>query len=230
MKKMVLSLGGSVMIRDGGDPDYIRRIAEALKDRSRRSRLIVVCGGGSTARKYIDLARSTGADEAVLDCIGIYATRLNAYLMISALGGSSYPKPFETMEEALAYSASHSIVVGGGTHPGHTTDAVAALIAERWGADLFLNLTATDGVYTSDPERDPSAVRIDRMTPAELMDITSKTSRSAGSHSPMDPLASLVIDRASIETVVLDGRDLDSVISAMNGSDFRGTRISGGDK
>lgn len=229
MKKMVLSLGGSVLLRDDDNSEFIRNIADILISNSENSRMIIVCGGGKTARRYIETARSTGSDEASLDWIGIYATRLNAFLMLSALGDEPYPKPFTSMEEAIAFSASHRIVVGGGTHPGHTTDAVAALIAERWGADIFLNLTATDGVYTSDPNLDPDAKRIERMTPAELVRLTSKISRSAGSHSPMDPLASVIVRRASIETLVMDGRDLQSVSSAMSGEDFTGTRIIGRD-
>lgn len=225
MKKVVLSLGGSILVKGENDSEYIRRISDLLRDLSGTCRFIVVTGGGRTAREYIRIGRDLGSDEATLDWIGISATRLNSFLMISSLGGFCYPRPFENVEEALTGSSSFPVTIGGGTHPGHTTDTVAALIAERWRADLFLNLTTVDGVYTSDPHVDKDAERYESMTSRELLDLVSTVSRSAGSHSPMDPLASGIIHRSRIPTAILDGRDIDSVRGAVSGAEFRGTRI-----
>jgi uridylate kinase len=225
MKKVVLSLGGSILVKGEKDSEYIREIADLILGISRDYRFIIVTGGGRTAREYIRIGRDLGSDEATLDWIGISATRLNSYLLISSMKGSSYPKPFETVEEALLGSASFPVTIGGGTHPGHTTDTVAALIAERWKADLFLNLTTVDGVYTADPNVHDGAERFESMTTGELLDLVSTVSRSAGSHSPMDPLASRIIHRSRIPTTILNGRDLGSVKGAVTGTEFRGTII-----
>jgi uridylate kinase len=158
--------------------------------------------------------------------MGIQATRLNAWLMIGALKGESvYPRPFDEMEEALVGAATHRFTIGGGTHPGHTTDAVSALIAEMWGADMFLNLTAVDGAYTADPKEDPKAVWIPRMTTGELCDLVSSTERGAGSHSVLDPLAATVVHRSGIKTFILDGRDIGNLVDCLKGNDFHGTIV-----
>jgi len=223
--RLVISLGGSILVRGEDDAEYLAGIAKTLIELSSRYRIIVVTGGGRTARDYIRLGRSVGADEATLDVIGIAATRLNAFLLLAALDRVACPKPFDTIDECLVLSGSFRIVVGGGTHPGHTTDAVSALIAERWGADLFMNLTSVPGAFTSDPAIDPRAKRIDSMTSKELLELVDGTVREAGAHSPMDPLASRIVHRAGLRTCILHGRDLVSIVDCAEGRMFNGTTI-----
>jgi uridylate kinase len=225
VKKIVISLGGSILVRGSGDAEYLRAITSVLSERSEGTSIAVITGGGRTARDYIGLGRSCGADEATLDEVGIAATRLNAILLISALRGSCYPRPFLSIDEGLAALVTHGIAVGGGTHPGHTTDAVAAILAERWGADLLLNLTSVDGAYTADPEKDPEAKRLDHLTSSELVGLVAPTGRSAGSHSVMDPLAAHIVHRARIPVRILHGRDIEGIRSCMAGRRFKGTMV-----
>jgi uridylate kinase len=146
--------------------------------------------------------------------------------MIGALKGENvYPRPFTDLEEALVGASINRFTVGGGTHPGHTTDAVSALIAEMWRADMFLNLTAVDGAYTKDPNEDPGAVRIPEMTTRELCDLVSSTARGAGSHSVLDPLAATVVHRAGIDTYILEGRDIPNILKCINKEVFHGTTV-----
>jgi uridylate kinase len=225
LKKIVISLGGSILVKGEDDPGYLSSLRDLLTSFSSDHRFIIITGGGRTAREYIELGRSLGADEATLDWIGIGATRLNAWLLISCLGPVCHPKPVENLEEAVSASTSSRFVVGGGTHPGHTTDAVSALIAERWGAHHFINLTAVNGAYTSDPEIEPDARKIDSMTSNELVKLVSGTSSGAGSHSVMDPLASRIIHRAGLRTSILNGRDLISLNNCLSERPFDGTVI-----
>jgi uridylate kinase len=225
LKKIVLSLGGSIMVKGEEDTSYLKSLRELLLSLSDDNRFIIITGGGRTARDHIMIGRSLGSDEAALDWVGIAATRLNAWLMISCMGSCCHPKPAETMEEAIAAAASSRFVIGGGTHPGHTTDAVAALIAERWSADHFINLTAVNGAYTADPHEFSNAVKIDSMTGSELVELVSNTSDGAGSHSVMDPLASRIIMRAGIRTSILNGRDLKSLENCLRNEPFDGTVI-----
>jgi Uridylate kinase len=51
----------------------------------------------------------------------------------------------------------------GGTEPGHTTDTVAMLLAERIGANVMINATSVDGVYTADPRKDSSARKLENL-------------------------------------------------------------------
>lgn len=225
MKRTVISLGGSILVKGEEDADFIKGIRELIERSGDEHRFIIITGGGRTARDYIQIGRDLGSDEATLDWVGIGATRLNAWLMISSLGPICYPKPVEAIEEALIASKTSSVVVGGGTHPGHTTDTVAALIAERWKADSFLNLTAVNGAYTADPNKDPKAEKIDSMTSSQLLDLVSDTRSGAGSHSVMDPVAASIIHRAGLSTFIMNGRDLRSIENCLHGKEFDGTVI-----
>jgi len=226
LKKIVMSLGGSVMVPGNDDVGYLAGLADLVLSRRDEARFVIVTGGGRTARDYIDMGRRLGMDEASLDGLGISVTRVNARLLIGALKGYSYPVPFGTLEEGLLSVRTHGLTVGGGTHPGHTTDTVSALIAEMWGADLFVNLTAVPGAFTSDPKKNPDARRLDRLTTEELLELVSRTDKKAGSHSVMDPLAAQIIHRAGIDTAILDGRDLDALGRCLSGEPFDGTVVT----
>ena len=62
----------------------------------------------------------------------------------------------------------------GGLQPGHSTNAVAAIAAETIKANLFLNATDVDGVYTADPSKDPTAKRLEEVNVNHLAEILSK--------------------------------------------------------
>lgn len=186
--------------------------------------LAVVVGGGAAARRYIDAARQLGLDESGLDELGIQLTRANAWLLIAGFGGDVYPTPAQDLKEAATALRSFDRVCMGGTHPGHTTDAVAAMLAERAGADRVVVVTNVDGVYTSDPKQDPDAELLEQITPDELVELAGR-SRQAGSSTVIDPLAAQVVDRSGIPARVVSGGDNDNVASAVAGEAFHGTRI-----
>jgi uridylate kinase len=154
MSTFVISLGGSILLPEIDRPN-IKPYISVLTRISAKHRLFVVVGGGGTARQYISLARSFEADDAFSDELGIMVTRLNAMLLVGALGKAAYPCVVTSHTEALCAAQSGKIVVMGGISPGQTTDAVAAVLAERVQADLFINLTAVDGIYSHDPRKDP---------------------------------------------------------------------------
>ena len=201
--KVVLSLGGSMLMRD--EPaDNLQKYAEVLKKLSEQYRLFVVTGGGKTAREYIGVAREFGADETFCDYIGIAVTRINAMLLAAALQIAPRTIPHD-FREALELSKDYRIVVMGGTFPGHTTDATAALLAEFVSADLLLIATSVDAVYSDNPQENPEAVRYNRLKPSELVQIVSKIASRAGSSSVVDLLAAKIIERSGIKTVVFYG-------------------------
>src|SRR4030065_1713359 len=114
MEPVVLSLGGSVLVRDEGDTSYIRKIAKILIGISANKKLYVVTGGGRIARYYIRAGRDLGADEGYLDEMGIEVTRLNARLLITALGDHANHSPPRSYDDAVHSGRLHSIVVLGG--------------------------------------------------------------------------------------------------------------------
>jgi len=225
MEKVVISIGGSVLIPEKEDFEYIKSLASMLIDLSSKHKLFVVVGGGRIARYYIEIGRKLGADESYLDDMGIEVTRLNARLLISALGEHAYHIPARNFDEAIHESKTHDIVVMGGTHPGHTTDGVAAMLGERVKADRLVNATSVDGVYTSDPKKNKRARRIERMSYQELIRIAQRGKGKAGPSIVFDPLGASLVARSKVPLLVVDGRDLSSLKKAIMGKKFRGTKV-----
>ena len=225
MKKLVISLGGSILIPNL-EAHTIKEYLPELRAIAKKHRVFVVVGGGGEARRYITVARDLGVDEGTSDEIGILITRLNATLLISALGDDAYPKVAESHAEAKKFAESGKIVVMGGITPGQTTDAVAAVLAERVGASVFINATSVDGIYTADPKKDKNAKRFDKMTPAQLLGIVGGTGLGAGSNNVLDIVAARVVERSHIPLVVLDGRDPKNLSRAILTGKYTGTVVS----
>ena len=150
--KIVITIGGSIIIKDH-DYKKFRDFAEVLKDINEENEIFVVVGGGTTARDYIGIARGLGVSEAMCDDVGIEVTRLNAKLLIAALGDKAYPAVPHNFREAIQFASSNRIVVMGGTEPAHSTDAVGSILAEFIGAELLINATSVDGLYNKDPNK-----------------------------------------------------------------------------
>ncbi len=217
---LVYSLGGSILA--GRDAQQLREYARALKDLAEEHKIFVVVGGGRIAREYIEKARSLGASELFCDQIGIGATKLNAMLLVAALGDAAPEEIPSSYSEAA--ESSHRIVVMGGLSPGQTTDAVSAMLAERVHADKLIIATSVDGVYTADPEVDPSAKKLSTMTPRALVRMAMETEMKAGSRSPIDPLAAKIIERSNIPTSVVLGNKIENLKKGIS-KEHDGTEI-----
>jgi uridylate kinase len=211
---IVLSVGGSILAKEL-NTDSFKGYADALKELAKEHEVVIVTGGGAAARDYINVARSTGANEVECDYLGIDITRLNAKLLISALGDAAYPEPPKDYKEAQDKLSSGKIIVMGGVIPGQTTDAVSAILTEYLGASLLVIATAVDGVYSADPRKDPDAVKYETMTAKELVNTVMVTEMKAGSKSPVDPLAAKIIERCNIETIVMDGSNPQDVLKVI---------------
>jgi uridylate kinase len=225
MKTVVISLGGSILI-PALEKNKIKEYVPVLEEIAAHHRLFVVVGGGGEARRYITVARDLGIDEGTSDEIGILITRLNANLLIAALGDQAYPKVAENHAEAKKFGESKKIVVMGGITPGQTTDAVAAVLAERVGASVFINVTSVDGIYSADPKKDKKARRFESLTPGQLLDIVGKAGLGAGSNIVLDIVAARVVERSHIPLLVLDGREPENLSRAILTGEYIGTVVS----
>jgi len=221
--KAVVKLGGFAFPPDLSH-DTIRGYCRVMNSFSKKNQLAIVTGGGVLARRYIAAARELGAPESVCDQIGIHASRLNARLFVAGLSDRAYPDIPESLGEFTKFRTSGLVVVMGGLQPGQSTNAVAALAAETMRANYLVNATDVDGVYSSDPEKDAHARRLDEVTVDELMRILSTQGMGAGEYALMDPLALRIIKRARIPTVILDGRDPSNLEKAFAGRRV-GTRV-----
>lgn len=221
-KRIVIKLSGSIFSQDTNH-DSIKDYAQMLIDISNNIQPIVIAGGGKIARHYIDLARSLGSDEANLDIIGIEVSRLNAKLLIAALGDQAYSQVPKNLEEVAIAVASGKIVIAGGLHPGQSTNATSALIAETSKASGFVNSTDVDGIYDSDPNLNPNARLFKEITVNECMEILRAERTVAGTYDLMDIIALKVIERSKIPTRVIRS-DVGNIRDAIDGKDI-GTKI-----
>ncbi|VUT26169.1 MAG: Uridylate kinase [Candidatus Methanolliviera sp. GoM_asphalt] len=221
--RVVLSLGGSILMR-GFSSQRIEDYAKVIDEISEENKVFVVVGGGEVARRYIKISRELGSDESHSDYIGIWITRMNAKLLIYALSDKAYPEVPENFREAKKASLLKDIVVMGGTEPGHTTDAVSAILSEYVGADILINATSVDGVYEEDPKKNPCAKRFDHLTPKALIEIIAKYEMNAGINTVLDILAAKIIERSRIPTYIIDGNDPKNILRAVRGEKI-GTKV-----
>jgi uridylate kinase len=222
--RVVVSIGGSVLV-PSVEAGQVEAYAETLLDLvAAGHELGVVVGGGPVAREYIGAARELGADEISLDRIGIEVTRLNARLLVEALGDAAVSHPIADVEDARDVFRRGDIPVLGGTAPGHTTDAVATGVAEHADADLLVYATSVDGVFDADPREDDTAQKLDRLSPSELVEVVGEVELDAGSNAPVDLLAAKLLQRSGLRAIVLDGSDPERIAAAVAG-DHDGTDI-----
>ena len=223
METVVISLGGSVLVPGDSDAEYVKTLSTLLKELSESITLFIVCGGGRIARYYIRTGRALGLKESQLDELGIGATRMNASLLIAALGECAHPRPAQDIDEA---QEGYGIVVMGGTKPGHTTDAVSAMLAENVKASRLVNATNVDGVYDFDPKKNPNAKKFDTMTYGQLQDLSAEGHDMAGPNVIFDPKGLSIITGKKIPLLVCNGRNLKALKDAIRGNDFEGTTVA----
>jgi uridylate kinase len=212
--RTVLKIGGSVL---GSPPNvdvvegYSRVIAEL---NSEGASVAVVVGGGRVPREYINSAKGMGLSPYQQDTIAIHALRLNARLVAMKLGGvSSVPTSIDGMLQRLARNR---VAVMGGLKPGITTDTVAAMVAQRWNADLMVKCSDQEGIYTSDPRTNKRAKKLDTMTYEEMKEILGGGHRP-GIHSIIDPVAVEQLAKSRIRLIVLNGFNPRGVLKAVHG-------------
>jgi len=225
--KIVIKIGGSLLQdNDEINVERISKYAEIIRKlREEGHNLMIVVGGGNIARRYIEAMRKLDASDAICDLMGIKVAKLNAYLLVSAIKDHVYPKVPDTLEEAISIFSMGKIVVMGGLQPGQSTNAVAALLAESVKADVFINATTVDGVYTAPPGT-PGARKLEQVTAEELMKIMQETSKfKAGEYRLFDPLAILIVQRAKLLVKIVDGRDPRNVLRAIRGEKIGTTLI-----
>ncbi len=197
-KRVLLKLSGEALMGNqqyGIDPerlnDYAEEIAAAVKA---GAQIAIVIGGGNIFRGL--QGASKGMDRIQGDYMGMLATVINSMAIQSTLqakgvkaallSGLYIDRIADSMSSAKAIKLleeGYVVVIGGGTgNPFFTTDTGSALRAVEIKADIILKGTRVDGIYTADPEKDPTATKYESITYDEayqknlkVMDLTAFT-------------------------------------------------------
>jgi len=221
-KTAVISLGGSIIVPDQIDVDFLREFRRVILSLE-NERFIVICGGGKICRRYQDAARATGEISGEdLDWIGIRATRLNAELVRTCFGENAQGKVIHDPNEPI--DATRRIIVGAGFQPGSSTDLRAVQLAERFGATRVINMSNIDYVYSADPKKDPGAKKLETISWAGFRKLVGDK-WDPGLNMPFDPIASMEAERLGLEVAII-GNDMLNFERLLNGEKFRGTSIS----
>ncbi len=223
----VISLGGSLVAPDRVDSEFLLAFRAALLehlDRYPERRLILVCGGGAPAREYQRAYRAVvpEADAEVLDWIGIAATRLNAELLKHLFRDHCLE---QVVSDPTAVSVFPGrVLVAAGWKPGFSTDYDAVLLAERFQADRLLNLSNIEKVYTADPNTDPQARPLDKLSWEQFRELVGGT-WSPGINVPFDPVATTKAAEIRLQVIVASGRNIDNLKRILSDREFEGTVI-----
>ena len=224
--RVTLCFGGSILAPEELDVDCIRAVAQMLRAlKSQKHEVLVVTGGGRPSRKYIEAARKLKASSTYCDIMGIDVTRLNARLMIAALGDLAEREPLATFEAAIRVTLKGKVPVMGGVTPGQTTDAVAAMLASSSKSELLVFFTDVGGVYTADPKLNPRAKKLEVITVRELMRLVAVKKMKPGISMVIDPVGAKLIQRTGIRTLVLGRRDIKRLPEILRGAKHSGTTI-----
>ncbi|MDM9630392.1 UMP kinase [Robiginitalea aurantiaca] len=179
-KRILLKLSGEALMGDqqyGIDPNRLDAYADEIKKVSENGvEVAIVIGGGNIFRGVS--GASAGMDRVQGDHMGMLATVINGLALQSALENkgvdtrlqsaikiNEVAEPFIRRRAMRHLEKGRVVIFGGGTgNPYFTTDSAAVLRAIEIEADVILKGTRVDGIYTSDPEKDKSATKFDKIS------------------------------------------------------------------
>ncbi|MDR2363360.1 MAG: UMP kinase [Spirochaetaceae bacterium] len=223
----VISLGGSIVAPDGVDEqflkDFVSLIGELLREDEKR-RFILVVGGGGPARAWQQAYRRISAvavDEAA-DWIGVMATRLNAQL-IKAVMGEWCTQEVVTDPSRVGPLVGR-VLVAAGWKPGFSSDYDAVLLAERFQADMVINLSNIEQVYSDDPRINPDAKPLTAISWADFCTLVGDK-WVPGKNVPFDPVASRYGAKIGLKVICAAGRNPENLKKILRGEAFLGTII-----
>jgi uridylate kinase len=208
-RRILLKLSGEILAGAAGhgiDENVIGGLADEIRDVHRLGVQIgIVLGGGNIFRGLAASAR--GMDRVGADYMGMLATVINSlalqhYLekrgvytrVMSAIEMARVCEPYIRRRAVRHLEKNRVVILAAGTgNPYFTTDTAAALRAIETGADVILKATRVDGIYSGDPEKDPSATFFPRISYLDILNRGLKVMDSTAISLCMDNRLPLVV-------------------------------------
>jgi uridylate kinase len=232
-RRVLLKLGGEALAGPQGfgiDPTRAEEVAAKVQQvRSYGVQVAIVIGAGNLWRGREGIEH--GMERATADYMGMLGTVMNSLALMealervgvvtrvmSAIEMRAVAEPYIRRRAIRHLEKDRVVILGGGTgNPYFSTDTAAALRAMEINADILIKATKVDGVYESDPQKEPTAKRFDRLTYIEFLNLRLQV---------MDSTAiSLCMDN-ELPITVLDMWQPDSLVKAVLGQPV-GTVIAG---
>ncbi len=232
IKRILLKLSGEALMGDqqfGIKADTLSIFADEIADVIRAGYQVgIVVGGGNIFRGL--QASNIGIERAQGDYMGMLATLINGMALqgaleskgihtrlLSALSIQQVCEPYIRRRATRHLEKERCVIMAAGTgNPYFTTDTAAALRANEIEADVILKGTSVDGIYTSDPKKDPNATKFESISFDEVM---IKNLRI------MDQTAFALCKENKMPIIVFNIRERGNILRILNGEKI-GTLVS----
>ncbi len=232
-KRILLKLSGESLMGEqkfGISADMLTYYASLIKKISKKGvELAVVIGGGNIYRGL--QARSSGIERVQGDYMGMMATVINGMALqsaleqigvftrlITAIKMEQIAEPYIRRRAIRHVEKGRVVIFAAGTgSPYFTTDSAAALRANEINADVILKGTRVDGIYSADPEKDPDAVKFDKLSFAKVISM---------GLSVMDMTAFTLCQENNLPIIVFDINKRENLMRIIEGEPV-GTLVEG---
>jgi|SRR3989338_678845 len=228
MKKIVvISLGGSLIVPEKMDVKFLQKFKSILQKNYKKHKFVIICGGGTIARRYISALKKEGKSKKELANAGIKATRMNATFMMQFFGekeaNDSLPRNMIDVKNNLR---KNNVVICGALRyaSNSTSDGTAAKLANFLKTE-FINMTNVKGLYSANPKTHSNAKFIPEISWKEFEKRALKLKFKAAQHFVLDQQASVIIRKNKIPTYII-GKELSNLDKILNGKKFIGTSIT----
>ena len=231
-KRILLKLSGESLMGNknyGIAPEMLMHYAQEIKTAyDLGAEIAIVIGGGNIFRGLT--AADSGIERVQGDYMGMMATIINSMALqgtlesigvmtrvLTAIEVKQVAEPYIRRRAMRHLEKNRVIILAGGTgNPFFTTDSAAALRANEIGADVILKGTRVDGIYTADPEKDPTATRYESISFDEVI---------SKNLNVMDMTAFTLCRENNLPIIVFDINKKQNLLKLMTGEDV-GTRVS----
>ncbi len=224
MRRVVIKVSGHVFDDDELVIRYVKTfnfIISAIPDIN----MVVICGGGSLARRYVNIVRRCTSNEALCDIVGIGISRINAMTMALSVKNACPIIP-RNVEEVLELASKYRVVFCGGFQPGQSTATVTMIVAEVCKCEDAILCSNIDAVYDKDPIKYPDAKRLEKITLSQLEEILSREVEArAGTYPLLDLWAIQIARRAKIRIYLIDCRHPEKIMDILLRGKGYGTLI-----
>jgi len=227
MKKVIVfSLGGSLIIPDKPNHAFLENFKKTLRKNYKTHKFVIVCGGGSIARKYISALKEEGKSSYELSQAGIRATRMNAQFVMQLFGKEANGILPKSMREIKSDLKKNNVVICGALRweANSTSDGTAAKLAYFLNAE-FINMTNVRGLYTANPKTNSKAKFIPHESWKQFEARALKLKYKSGQHFVLDQRAAITIRKHKIKTYII-GSNVKNIDKILKGKKFTGTLIS----
>jgi len=225
-KVIVLSLGGSLIVPEKTNFHFLDKFKKTLQKNYSKYKFVIVCGGGTVARKYISILKSQNKSKKELSLAGIIATRTNAQLIMQLFGkkeaNDTLPKNMKQVKNNLK---KNNVVICGALKysKDSTSDTTSAQLANYLNTD-FINMTNVPGLYDKNPKKNKNAKFIPKISWEDFEKLALKTRFKAGQHFVLDQNAAKLIRKHKIKTYII-GPKLKNLENLLKNKKFTGTTI-----